>query len=213
MIVLDVACGAGHVAEDVAPHVRQVVGVDLTPALLEVGRARIREKGIENVLLQLGNAAELPFVDGSFDVVFCRSALHHFADPSAQVAEMARVCRPSGRVAVLDMVPPTVDVRESFDRVHRQIDPSHAAVLIDTEISALLESAVGPVKQVAPSNSITIPLEIMLTDLSQTDVVLEALHAELDGGAPTGLEPVLDEDRLLVTARTTVMHATRLVSS
>ena len=45
MIVLDVACGAAHAAEQAAPHVRQVVGVDLTPALLEVGAERLRVGG------------------------------------------------------------------------------------------------------------------------------------------------------------------------
>ena len=80
MIVLDVACGAGHVAEAAAPFVRQVVGVDLTPALLALGSERLRESGVTNVLLQEGNAAALPFVDGSFDLVACRTALHHFPE-------------------------------------------------------------------------------------------------------------------------------------
>ena len=80
MIVLDVACGAGRTSEPVAPHVRQVIGVDLTPALLRIGDQRLREHGITNVLLQEANAESLPFVDESFDIVFCRSSLHHFAD-------------------------------------------------------------------------------------------------------------------------------------
>ena len=207
MIALDVACGAGHVAEEVAPHVRQVVGVDLTPALLDVGNVRLRERGVTNVLLQLGNGADLPFVDGSFDLVFCRSALHHFADPAQQVCEMARVCRPGGRVAVLDMVPPAPELRETFDRVHRQIDPSHAAVLLEHEMTALLESTVGPVTLAQPPSPIQIPLDIMLTDLSDRDAVIETLRDELDGGPRTGLEPVADGDRLLVSAVTTIIHA------
>src|SRR5712692_389767 len=58
-IVLDVACGAGHAAEDVAPCVRQVVALDLTPALLRIAADRLHGAGISNVLLQEGNAAEL----------------------------------------------------------------------------------------------------------------------------------------------------------
>ena len=81
MVVLDVACGAAHAAEQAAPHVRQVVGIDLTPTLLDVGAERLHAAGITNVLLQEGNAASLPFVDASFDLVMCRGALHHFADP------------------------------------------------------------------------------------------------------------------------------------
>src|ERR1700677_5055594 len=75
MIVLDVACGAGHVAEEIAPKVRQVVGLDLTSDLLRLGQERLKTNGLSNVLLQEGNAAELPFLNGSFDLVVCRSAL------------------------------------------------------------------------------------------------------------------------------------------
>src|SRR5581483_6288416 len=92
-IVLDVACGAGHVAQELAPRVRQVVGVDLTPALLRLGAERLAAAGVANVLLQEGDAAALPFVDASFDLVVCRSALHHFAEPARQVAEMCLVDR------------------------------------------------------------------------------------------------------------------------
>src|SRR6185295_14690501 len=52
MVVLDVACGAGHASEVAAPHVRQVVGVDLTPQLLAIGAERMGAAGIDNVLLQ-----------------------------------------------------------------------------------------------------------------------------------------------------------------
>src|SRR5437588_3235170 len=85
MIVLDVACGAGHASESIAPRVRQVVGIDLTPALLATGAERLRDQGVSNILLQEGNAEALPFVDESFDVVFCRSSLHHFGDPHQAV--------------------------------------------------------------------------------------------------------------------------------
>ena len=56
MLVLDVVCGAGHAAEVVAPDVREVVGVDLTVDLLELGAARLAAAGVRNVLLQEGNA-------------------------------------------------------------------------------------------------------------------------------------------------------------
>ena len=105
MVVLDVACGAGHASEPLAPAVRQVVGLDLTPELLTLGAARLREAGVENVLLQEGNAEAMPFVDESFDLVFCRASLHHFGNPTAAVAEMVRVCRVGGRIVLNDLVP------------------------------------------------------------------------------------------------------------
>jgi SAM-dependent methyltransferase len=209
MIVLDVACGAGHVAEQAAPHVRQVVGLDLTPSLLEVGAERLRGAGITNVLLQEGNAAELPFLDASFDLVVCRGALHHFPHPEQPVAEMARVCRPEGRVVVGDMVVPSAGAREQFDELHRSLDPSHARTLLEAEIAELLRSTVGPIAYGETSDPLKIPVEHILTDAADRDAVTSALRAELAGGDATGFDPVADGDQILVSFTSTVVHATR----
>ena len=209
MIVLDVACGAGHAAEQVAPHVRQVVGLDLTRALLELGADRLRDAGITNVLLQEGSAAELPFLDASFDLVACRAALHHVPDPRVVVAEMARVCRPGGRVVAVDMVAPSAEVREAFDALHRRIDPSHAGVLLEGELAELLHSKVGPLTYGETSDPFTLPVDHILTDAADRDAVTSALQAELAGGPATGFEPVLDDGQTLVSFTNTVVHATR----
>src|SRR5436305_13534813 len=74
MIVLDVACGAAHAAEQVAPHVRQVVGLDLTRALLELGADRLRDAGITNVLLMVCIVDEHLFLYTSFVMVDIRTA-------------------------------------------------------------------------------------------------------------------------------------------
>jgi len=209
MIVLDVACGAAHAAEQVAPTVRQVVGLDLTRALLDLGAERLRDAGITNVLLQEGSAAELPFLDASFDLVFCRAALHHMPDPSGAVAEMARVCRPGGRVVAADMVAPSADVREAFDVLHRRIDPSHAGVLLEAELADLLRSKVGPLAYGETSDSFRIPVEHILTDAADRDSVRSALDSELAGGAKTGFDPVVEDGQTLVSFTNTVVHATR----
>src|SRR2546423_6420752 len=137
MVLLDVACGAAHASEVAAPHVRQVVGVDLTPSLLELGAKRLLEAGVSNVLLQEGNAQSLPFVDGSFDIVFCRSSLHHLIDPRRAVAEMVRTCRPGGRVVLADLIAPSAEERDTFDHVHRLIDPSHVRTFLEGELGNL----------------------------------------------------------------------------
>jgi ubiquinone/menaquinone biosynthesis C-methylase UbiE len=209
MIVLDVACGAAHAAEQVAPHVRQVVGLDLTRALLDLGADRLRDAGITNVLLQEGSAAELPFLDASFDVVFCRAALHHIPDPDGAVAEMARVCRLGGRVVAADMVAPSADVRDAFDALHRRIDPSHAGVFLEAELAGLLRSKVGPLAYGETSNALTIPIDVILTDASDRDAVTATIETELAGGAATGFEPVLEDGQTLVSFTNTVIHATR----
>jgi ubiquinone/menaquinone biosynthesis C-methylase UbiE len=209
MIALDVACGAAHVAEQIAPHVRQVVGVDLTTTLLALGSDRLHSRGASNVLLQEASADSLPFVDRSFDLVVCRSALHHFADPERAVVEMARVCRPGGRVVVADMVAPRLDVRERFDDVHRAADPSHTRALLGDELVTLMEASVGSVTRADASERFTIPVDVMLTEVADRDAVMTALRAELSGGPETGFHPRLDGEDVVVSFASAVVHAVR----
>ncbi len=188
MVVLDVACGAAHVAEDVAPHVRQVVGVDLTPSLLELGAARLRDAGVTNVFLQEGNAHALAFVDGSFDIVCCRAALHHLADPQRAVAEMVRTCGPGGRVVLSDLIAPSVAVRDTFDRLHRLIDPSHVRTFVEDELAHVLPGEFT--LTYGETGTFRLPIDHSLTEQSDRDAVFTAFRAELGGGAPTGFEPM-----------------------
>jgi SAM-dependent methyltransferase len=209
MAVLDVACGAGHAAEQVAPSVGVVVGIDLTPELLALGTRRLRDAGITNVVLQQGAATALPFVDESFDVVFCRSAFHHFGDPVAATTEMARVCRPGGRVVVSDVVVPDPAVREAYDAVHRSLDPSHVRAFTGDEIADLLASHVGPIARAAQRGPGALPLEGIVTDVADLPAVLAALESELAGCPPTGFSPSRGDGGLLVSFVSVVVHATR----
>ncbi len=96
--VLDVACGTGVVARAAADLVGEadlVVGVDLNAAMLEVAK-RVRP----DIQWLSGDAADLPFDDGSFDAVLCQSALFFFPDPAAAIREMSRVAKTGGTVAL-----------------------------------------------------------------------------------------------------------------
>jgi ubiquinone/menaquinone biosynthesis C-methylase UbiE len=95
--VLDVACGTGIVARTVADLQRgngRVVGLDLNAAMLDVAR-RVRPE----IEWRQGDAARLPFADGSFDVVLCQMALMFFPDRVQALREMARVVTAGGTVA------------------------------------------------------------------------------------------------------------------
>jgi ubiquinone/menaquinone biosynthesis C-methylase UbiE len=96
--VLDVACGTGVVAREVAdrfgPDVT-VAGIDLNEAMLTVAR-RLRP----DIEWRQGDVAALPFPDGSFDVVLCQAGLMFFPDARQALSEMARVVTPAGVVAV-----------------------------------------------------------------------------------------------------------------
>jgi SAM-dependent methyltransferase len=66
-----------------------------------------------------GDAAHMPFVDDAFDLVLSRFAVHHFERPEEQISEMVRVCRPDGRIAIIDLVAPdpaSAPVRASSTR-------------------------------------------------------------------------------------------------
>lgn len=113
--VLDVACGPGLVAFSLADRTARVTGIDRTPAMIEKAKAIQAERGVQNVDWVVGSAEHLPFGEGRFDLVVTRFSLHHFQDPKAALGEMARVCRPGGKVAVIDVMPDSRH-QEAFNR-------------------------------------------------------------------------------------------------
>ena len=102
--LLDVGCGPGYFAERVArerlPDGR-VTGVDVDPALLAIARSRLAGSGLRVELLA-GTAVRLPLDDDSVDFAYARFLFQHLAEPAVVLAEMARVVRPGGIVAVTD---------------------------------------------------------------------------------------------------------------
>lgn len=99
---LDVACGTGVVARLAAERVGptgSVTGVDLAPDMIAVAEALPAPPGAP-VEWRVGDAASLPFPDGSFDVVLCQMGLMFMADRPAALAEMRRVLAPGGQLVV-----------------------------------------------------------------------------------------------------------------
>lgn len=102
--VLDVATGTGNVALLAAARNAQVTGVDLTPELFDVARARAADQQLQLDLV-VGDAEELPFPDHSFDVVLSAFGVQYAPRRETTVAELIRVCRPGGRIAVANWTP------------------------------------------------------------------------------------------------------------
>ncbi len=98
--VLDVACGTGIVARMVAQRTNgqaRVVGLDVSPAMLEGARSAAASEGVE-IAWHEGSADSLPFPDASFDLVVVQQGLQFFPDKAAAVGEMYRVLDAGGRV-------------------------------------------------------------------------------------------------------------------
>ena len=139
-LVLDVATGTGNTAFALAPHVRRVVGLDLTREMLEEARRVGAERGIGNADWVLGDALHLPFQDDTFDLYTVRAAPHHFADVDAFMAEAFRVLKPDRDVVFIDCAPP-MPARDFLHEVETRRDPSHVMSLTVDEWVAKLRRA------------------------------------------------------------------------
>lgn len=127
-LVLDVATGTGNTALALATHVRRVIGVDVTRAMLDQARRVAAERGIANVDWVMGDALRLPFQDATFDLYTVRAAPHHFADMHVFMAEAFRVLRPGRHAIFIDCAPP-LPARDVLHEVELRRDPSHVLSL------------------------------------------------------------------------------------
>jgi ubiquinone/menaquinone biosynthesis C-methylase UbiE len=132
--VLDVACGAGHTGLHLAELGHSVTCADLSPAMLE----RVREAAATRKLAieTRQHAAEsMPYSDGSFDLVTCRVAPHHFSSPAQFVREVSRVLNAGGWFMLIDGTIPDGenDAGEWLNRVEKLRDPSHVRLIAPRE--------------------------------------------------------------------------------
>jgi SAM-dependent methyltransferase len=119
--VLDVATGSGNAAIAAARLGSQVVGVDYVPALLERGRKRAAAEGLDVELVE-GDAEALPFPDASFDAVISVFGSMFAPDHARAAAELLRVCRPGGTIALASWTPDGF-IGELFQTVSKHMPP------------------------------------------------------------------------------------------
>jgi ubiquinone/menaquinone biosynthesis C-methylase UbiE len=136
---LDSGTGSGALAFALAPHVREVVGVDVVPELLQ--QARKRAEKVPNVSFVEGDATKLPFGYGEFDLAGTLRTLHHIGRPELVVAELVRVTRARGRVLVVDQIAPVDPAAAAeLNRFERARDPTHTRTFADVDLRGLFES-------------------------------------------------------------------------
>jgi ubiquinone/menaquinone biosynthesis C-methylase UbiE len=142
--VLDIATGAGHTAFAFAPHVEKVRATDVTEEMLALAAEGAAERGLENVLVEYAEAERLPYSDGSFDLVTCRIAAHHFPDVEAFLDESARVLRPGGLFTLVDNIVPGGEAGAYVNAFEKLRDPSHGRCLSKAEWEAgCVEAGLG----------------------------------------------------------------------
>jgi SAM-dependent methyltransferase len=101
LVVADLGCGTGDLAARLAPHVRRVIAVDRSAAMLRAARRRV--EALENVELRRADLEALPVADESCGAALLVLALTYVAEPAAVVAEAARVLAPGGVLALADL--------------------------------------------------------------------------------------------------------------
>ncbi|MGX7953287.1 ArsR/SmtB family transcription factor [Tsuneonella sp. HG249] len=117
-MVLDVGTGTGRIAELLEPAAERVIGLDKSPEMLRFARARLQHLPAGKVELVQGDFTALPFELANFDTVVFHQVLHYAHQPEYAVAEAARVCRPGGRIAIVDLA---AHAREELRRSHAHV--------------------------------------------------------------------------------------------
>jgi ubiquinone/menaquinone biosynthesis C-methylase UbiE len=134
----EAACGPGVISRRLAASAGSVHGVDATAAMIEIARREAAAAELDNVTFEVGDATATSLPDAGFDGAVTRFSVHHIQVPSRLFAELARVVRPGGTVAILDhLADPDADARSWAQEIERLRDPSHWASLSDARLREL----------------------------------------------------------------------------
>jgi ubiquinone/menaquinone biosynthesis C-methylase UbiE len=148
--ILDCGCGPGSITVGLAHWAPdgETVGIDLGAEQLDGARALARDLGVKNVAFRQGDILDLPFGDDTFDVVFSQTVLFHIPDRQRALAEIKRVLRPGGLVALRDAIngsimiwPDDLFVREIGRMVRLGAQRSSGNPDVGRELGTLLHSA------------------------------------------------------------------------
>jgi SAM-dependent methyltransferase len=139
---LEAACGPGVISRRLAPHVRAVHGIDLTPAMVQLAQQSAESAGVGNATFAVGDATATGLAAASLDGAITRFSLHHIPVPGRVLQEMARVVRPGGAVVVADHLADEDGPAFAWSQeVERLRDPSHWASLTRERLHALAAAA------------------------------------------------------------------------
>ena len=143
--LLDIGTGTGRIAELLSDHAKHIVALDKSLDMLRVARARLQALGPGKVELVQGDFTDLPFAAHSFDTVLLHQVLHFAQEPALALREAARVTRPGGRVAVVDLA------RHDLDEL--RVRHAHARLGFDNAGMAKLLADAG----FEPADPVSVP--------------------------------------------------------
>ena len=193
--ILDVAAGTGHLSRAIAPHVREVVAIDITPKMLDYAREEAARSNLTNIIIEEGKAENLPYESDCFDLVVSRLAIHHFEKPIIQLREMLRVCKPGHRIGVIDLIAPeNKRLAETYNHLERLRDPSHTIALSKKQMTKMLSDA-GIVIEKIEARDVEVDFQRWVQMTGTKPETIETLKAELlkdiSGDTKTGMRPFM----------------------
>ena len=150
--ILDVATGTGDLAIALARRIEgaEVTGADLSEGMIEIGRAKVEKSGLtERITLQAADCMNLPMADNTFDCVTVGYGVRNFEDLRRGYAEMARVVRPGGMIAVIELSTPTSRLVKPLYRLYtRGIIPAVGRMIShDSRAYSYLPESIAAVPQ------------------------------------------------------------------
>lgn len=190
--VLEVAAGTCVCGRAFAPYALQVTCLDLTSAMLSVGKEQAEKQGIRNMIFVTGDAGELPFLDNSFDIVISRLAFHHFPDADRPFSEMTRVLKSGGKFIFIDMEAAEENLRTIQDEIETMRDPSHVRNLSKTEMLKLFSDShliVEKCDTTKISKNLAEWMDFTKTPMRVRRDITSRLTDDLEGRCKTGFWP------------------------
>ena len=181
--VLDAGCGPGPVSLLLAPTASRVTAVDLSEPMLGRARRTAAERSLTNIEFHRGNLADLPWPDTSFDLIVSRYAAHHWPDPQAVVAELARLLAPTGQLLLIDVMADPDPLLDTFlNALEILRDPSHVRDHSQAQWQAICQRA-GLVA--VPEFAWNLRLEFgpWVTRIQTPEARVAALRELLDGAS------------------------------
>lgn len=190
--VLEVAAGTCICGRSLAPFVKNVTCLDMTTAMLAVGKDEAEKQGFCNIDFVQGDAEKLPFSDNSFDIIISRLAFHHFPNPKRCFSEMERVLRAGGKLIVIDMEAAEEALRNTEDEIETLRDASHMRNLSREEFTEMFRDNHLTLTTI-DCTEIPVSLSAWLTLTNTSEEIsadiLKRMTDEIKGNGLTGFKP------------------------